>query len=80
MRKTAWTPSIVSKENDRSVYLVADDFGKAGSACRRCDEQMRDIPFFLQEFTDHMIVIATFSCRCPCAWCDDDPSRIDRHQ
>ena len=52
MRKTGWTPSIVSKENDRSVYLVADDFGKAGSACRRCDEQMRDIPFFLQEFTD----------------------------
>jgi hypothetical protein len=102
MSKTDWTPSIVPNENDQTVYLVAEDFGKPGSAWseagyertdlatliqdlltgqyrepirvvvfntaerwsedisedvahelrRRCDLQMRDIPFFLQDFTD----------------------------
>lgn len=102
MRRTDWTPSIVPNENDRTVYLVAEDFGKSGRAWteadyeatdleiviqdlltgqyrspirviafntaerwsedvsedvahelrRRCDLQMRDIPFFLQDFTD----------------------------
>jgi hypothetical protein len=102
MRKSNWTPSIVPNENDQTVYLVADDFGKTGRAWReadyettdletviqdlltgqytnpirvvafntaerwsedvsadvaqelrrRCDLQMRDVPFFLQDFTD----------------------------
>ena len=102
MGKTDWTPSIVPDENDRTVYLVAEDFGKSGRASaeadykatdletviqdlltgqyshpirivafntterwsedvsediahelrRSCDLQMRDIPFFLQDFTD----------------------------
>jgi len=102
MSKTDWTPSIVPNENDQTVYLVAEDFGKSGRAWsdadsertdleaviqdlltgqyrepirvvafntaerrsedvsedvahelrRRCDLQMRDIPFFLQDFTD----------------------------
>jgi hypothetical protein len=102
MSKTDWTPSILPDENDRTVYLVADEFGEPGRAwaeadCettdretviqdlltgqyhhpirvvafntaerwsedvsvevahelrRRCDLQMRDIPLFLQDFTD----------------------------
>ena len=102
MRKSNWTPSIVPDENDRTIYLVADDLGKPGRAWReadyeatnletvvqdllagqyrkpsrvvafntaerwsedvsvdvahelrrRCDLQMRDIPFYLQAFTD----------------------------
>jgi hypothetical protein len=102
MRKSNWTPSIVPDENDRTIYLVADDLGKPGRAWReadyeatiletviqdlltgqyskpmrvvafntaerwsedvsvdvahelrrRCDLQMRDIPFYLQDFTD----------------------------
>jgi uncharacterized membrane protein len=102
MRKSEWTPSIVPNENDQTVYLVADDLGKAGRAWaeagyettdletviqdlltgqytnpirviafntaerwsedvshevahelrRRCDLQMRDVPFYLQDFTD----------------------------
>ena len=104
MRKSNWTPSIVpgGGENDQTVYLVADDFGKVGRAWRetdyeasdletivqdlltgqysnpirviafntaerwsedvsedvahelrrRCDLQARDIPFYLQDFTD----------------------------
>ena len=102
MRQSNWTPSIVPNDNDQTVYLVADDFGKPGRAWveadykttdletviqdlltgqytnpvrvvafntaerwsedvstdvaqelrRRCDLQMRDVPFFLQAFTD----------------------------
>jgi hypothetical protein len=102
MRKSNWTPSIVPDENDRTIYLVADDLGKPGRAWReadyeatnletviqdlltwqyskpmrvaafntaerrsedlsvdvahelrrRCDLQMRDIAFYLQDFTD----------------------------
>ena len=28
MRRSNWTPSIVPNDNDQTVYLVADDFGK----------------------------------------------------
>jgi hypothetical protein len=102
MRSPSWTPSIVPNENNQTVYLVANDFGKPGRAWveseyertdleaviqdlltgqysnpirvvafntaerwsedvsaeiakelrLRCDLQMRDIPFFLQDFTD----------------------------
>jgi hypothetical protein len=102
MRGRSWTPSIVPDDNDQTVYVVADNFGKPGRAWtqaeyertdleavfqdllrgrynnpirvvafstaerwsedvsveiaqelrRRCDLQARDIPFFLQNFTD----------------------------
>ena len=104
MRRSHWTPSIIpgADENDQTVYLVADDFGKVGRAWRetdyeasdletvvqdlltgqynnpirviafntaerwsedvsediahelrrRCDLQARDVPFYLQDFTD----------------------------
>ena len=28
MRRSGWTPSIVPNDNDETVYLVADDFGR----------------------------------------------------
>ena len=39
---------------------------------RRCDLQMRDVPFFLARFRAIVTkaAIATSSCRCRCAWCD----------
>ena len=97
MRKSNWTPSIVPNDQDQTVYLVANDFGKNGRAWReadletviqgllggqykspirviafntverwsedvsaevalelrqRCDLQLRDIPFYLQDFVD----------------------------
>src|ERR1700677_2428663 len=102
MPRTGWSPSIVPKGNDESVYLVVDDFGRNGRVYReadvettdletvildllegqyqspvrvvafntaekwsqdvsadvahelrqRCDLQMRDVPFFLQDFVD----------------------------
>ena len=30
MRRTSWTPSIVPNGHDETVYLVIDDFGRAG--------------------------------------------------
>jgi hypothetical protein len=30
MRRTGWTPSIVPNDYDQTVYLVVDDFGRAG--------------------------------------------------
>ena len=36
MRQPRWTPSIVAAD-EPTVYLVADDFGRAGSAWREAD-------------------------------------------
>jgi hypothetical protein len=102
MRKSNWTPSIVPRGDDQSVYLVIDDLGRLGRARRetdveatdletiildllegqyknpirvvgfttadgwsqdvsaevaaelrqRCDLQLRDVPFYLQDFVD----------------------------
>ena len=32
MGRSNWPPSIVPNENDQTVYLVANDFGKPGRA------------------------------------------------
>jgi hypothetical protein len=32
MRRTSWTPSIVSNNFDQTIYLVVDDFGREGLA------------------------------------------------
>jgi hypothetical protein len=102
MRRSGWTPSIVSRGDDQAVYLVMDDLGKLGrmwsetdaetadletvildllegqyknpirvvgfntaegwsqdvsadvaaEVRQRCDLQLRDVPFFLQDFVD----------------------------
>jgi len=45
MRKSNWTPSIIpgGRENDQTVYLVADDFGKVGRAWRETDYKASDL-------------------------------------
>ena len=30
MRRSSWTPSIVPNDNDKTIYLVVDDFGRDG--------------------------------------------------
>jgi hypothetical protein len=30
MRRSSWIPSIVPNDHDQTVYLVVDDFGRAG--------------------------------------------------
>jgi hypothetical protein len=102
MRRSHWTPSIVPKSDDQTVFLVVGDLGRNGRVWReadveaadletvildmlegqykaparvaafntaenwsqdvstdvahelrrRCDLQLRDVPFFLQDFVD----------------------------
>ena len=42
MGRSNWTPSIVPNENDRTVYLVAEDFGKSGRAWTEADYETTD--------------------------------------
>jgi hypothetical protein len=43
MRKSDWTPSIIPSDNDQTVYLVAEDFGKLGRAWREADYEATDL-------------------------------------
>jgi len=49
MRKSNWTPSIVPGDNDQTVYLVADDFGKVGRAWREADYEATDLETVIQD-------------------------------
>ena len=43
MRKSNWTPSIVPRGDDQTVYIVVDDFGRNGRAYRETDVEAADI-------------------------------------
>ena len=63
MRKSSWTPSIVPNENDQTVYLVADDFGKPGRAWVEADYESTDLETVIQDllsgqYTNPIRVIA----------------------
>jgi hypothetical protein len=49
MRRSNWMPSIVPNGNDQTVYLVADDFGKNGSAWRETDCETADLETVIQD-------------------------------
>ena len=49
MRKSSWTPSIVPSDNDETVYLVADDFGRLGRAWREADYEATDLETVIQD-------------------------------
>nr|QDP21192.1 hypothetical protein FNV92_03000 [Bradyrhizobium cosmicum] len=42
MRRSRWVPSLVPSD-EPSVYLVADDFGRAGRAWREADLETTDL-------------------------------------
>ncbi|MEY9235678.1 hypothetical protein ABIF68_004066 [Bradyrhizobium japonicum] len=48
MRQSGWTPSIVPAD-EPTVYLVADDFGRAGSAWREADMETADLETVIQD-------------------------------
>lgn len=48
MRQSRWTPSVVPV-NPPTVYLVADDFGRAGSAWRETDLKTADLETVIQD-------------------------------
>jgi hypothetical protein len=43
MRKSSWTPSIVPRGDDQTVYIVVDDFGRNGRAYRETDVEAADL-------------------------------------
>ena len=49
MRKPSWTPSIVPNDNDETVYLVADDFGRLGRAWGEADYEATDLETVIQD-------------------------------
>lgn len=49
MRSSSWTPSIVPNDNDETVYLVADDFGRLGRAWREADYEATDLETVIQD-------------------------------
>jgi hypothetical protein len=49
MRRASWTPSIVPNDNDQTVYLVAEDFGKLGRAWREADYEATDLETVIQD-------------------------------
>ena len=42
-------PSIVPNDNDETVYLVADDFGRLGRAWREADYETTDLETVIQD-------------------------------
>jgi hypothetical protein len=56
MRRSSWTPSIVPTDNDETVYLVADDFGRLGRAWREADYyEANDLETVIQRPVDRPI-------------------------
>ena len=49
MRKSHWTPSIVPGDNEQTIYLVAEDFGKLGRAWREADYEATDLETVLED-------------------------------
>lgn len=43
MRRSNWTPSIIPSENDETVDLVGDDFGRIGHAWRETEYEATDL-------------------------------------
>ena len=48
-RRSSWTPSIVPNDNDQTVYLVADNFGRLGRAWREADYEATDLETVIQD-------------------------------
>ncbi|MBR0944353.1 hypothetical protein JQ563_25050 [Bradyrhizobium liaoningense] len=48
MRQSRWTPSIVTAD-ERTVHLVADDYGRAGTAWREADLETTDLETVIQD-------------------------------
>jgi hypothetical protein len=43
MRKSNWTPSIVPRDDDQTVYLVVDDLGRLGRVWREANVDTTDL-------------------------------------
>jgi hypothetical protein len=63
MRKSGLTPSIVPNDNDDTVYMVADDFGRLGRAWPEADYEATDVETVIHDlltgqYSNHFRVVA----------------------
>ncbi|MBR1238479.1 hypothetical protein [Bradyrhizobium sp. AUGA SZCCT0182] len=49
MRTSNWTPSIVPDDQNQTIYLVANDFGKIGRAWCEADYETTDLETVIQD-------------------------------
>jgi hypothetical protein len=47
-----WTPSIVPKSDDQTVYLVVEDFGRHGRSYRETDVETADLETLIVDLLD----------------------------
>jgi hypothetical protein len=52
MRKSCWTPSIVSHGDDQNVYLVVDDLGRLGRVWREVDVETTELETVIQDLLE----------------------------
>ena len=73
MRKSHWTPSIIPNDDDQTVYLVAEDFGKLGRAWREAEYEATDLETVIQDllsgqYNNPFRVVAFNTAEC---WSED---------
>jgi len=61
MRRSSWTPSIVPNDNDETVYLVADDFGRLGRTWREADYEATNLETVIQDLLTNPIRVVAFN-------------------
>ena len=73
MRRSNWTPFIVPRRQDQTVYLVLNDFGRQGRACCETDTERTDFEAVLSDLMAGQykgpITVAAFNLRE--RWADD---------
>jgi hypothetical protein len=69
MRRSNWTPSIVPRDDDQNVYLVADDFGRSGRAYRETDVEATDLETVIVDMLDRQF-------KNPVAWLGSIPPKM----
>jgi hypothetical protein len=52
MSEAGWTPSIVPNGDDQTVYIVLDDFGRNGRACRETDVERADLETVIMDMLE----------------------------
>jgi len=80
MRRTSWIPSIVPNGHDETVYLVIDDFGRAGLSFHETNLDRADLESVIADlmagqYNDPNKVVAFNTAEC---WAEDVSEDVAR--
>ena len=80
MPRTSWMPSIVPNDYDQTIYLVVDDFGRAGLSFHETNMQRADLESVITDLMsgqyDNPIRVVAFNTAE--RWSDDVSEDIAR--